>query len=87
MAVILTRGRDESVLFVPSSTSNQELSHISISHVSDLPKEVVGPLLSFQGMIGASSLLRSKPNMVYKHRYYNFDILLERQKVYLKITE
>lgn len=55
--------------------------------MSDLTKEVAGPLLSFQEMIGDSFPLRSKANMGYKHRYDNSEILLERQKFYLKITE
>lgn len=88
MAVILTRGRYESVLFALSCTSNLELIHISFSEtdVSGLTKEVPGPLLSFQGIIGDSSLL-SKPNMGGKHAHESSDILLERQKFYLKITE
>lgn len=56
MAVIFTRGTDESVLFPPPFTSNLELIHISVSEtdMSDLTKEIAGPLLSFQGKTGDS---------------------------------
>lgn len=89
MALVLPRGTDEFVLFVPSSASNLELIHISISEtdIFDLTKEIAGPLSSFQGMIGDPFPLRRKPDMGYKCRRDSSDILLERQKFSLKITD